>query len=124
MPSLLTRERMDAIKGAAAVAGMMLLAWEAWARRGAKRDSTRRLRRELLVVLGLFAGLCWWDLLQFGFRPFLHRWDTYHYYVGGKYFQELGCTRLYLCTTVADAEDGFLTGARHPAWYAKVERVS
>jgi hypothetical protein len=124
MPSLLTRERMDAIKGAAAVAGMMLLAWEAWARRGAKRDSTRRLRRELLVVLGLFAGLCWWDLLQFGFRPFLHRWDTYHYYVEGKYFQELGCTRLYLCTTVADAEDGFLTGARHPAWYAKVEPVS
>jgi hypothetical protein len=36
----------------------MLLAWEAWARRGAKRDSTRRLRRELLVVLGPFAGLC------------------------------------------------------------------
>src|SRR5262245_49573347 len=30
----------------------------------------------------------------------------YHYYEGSKYFPELGYARLYLCTVVADTEDG------------------
>ena len=33
-----------------------------------------------------------------------HVWDIYHYYVGAKYFPELGYTRLYECTVVAESE--------------------
>jgi hypothetical protein len=39
-------------------------------------------------------------------RAFLHLWDSYHYYVGAKYFDELGYGDLYNATLVADAEDG------------------
>ncbi len=57
-----------------------------------------------LLVLGIVAVLCWTNLFQFHYPHFGHRTETYHYYIGSKYFPELGYTRLYHCTTVADAE--------------------
>ena len=39
----------------------------------------------------------------FHFGSFLHGWDTFHYYLGAKYFRELSYDRLYDCATVADA---------------------
>jgi hypothetical protein len=58
------------------------------------------------MVVGILAALLWWNLLAFRFSGYIHEWDAYHYYVGAKYFRELGYTRLYLCATVADLEDG------------------
>lgn len=37
---------------------------------------------------------------------FLHVWDTYHYYLGAKYYDELAHDGLYECTVIADAEAG------------------
>lgn len=37
---------------------------------------------------------------------FLHVWDTYHYYLGAKYYAELAHDGLYECTVIADAEAG------------------
>ena len=34
----------------------------------------------------------------------IHQWDTFHYYVGSKYFKELSYDRLYECVAVADSE--------------------
>ncbi|MCA2978615.1 MAG: hypothetical protein INH37_10050, partial [Myxococcaceae bacterium] len=39
---------------------------------------------------------------------FVHVWDTYHYYVGAKYFREVGYERMYDCAAVVDAENGRL----------------
>jgi hypothetical protein len=33
-----------------------------------------------------------------------HRWEQFHYFIGAKYFPELGYTRLYQCTAIAEAE--------------------
>jgi hypothetical protein len=65
-----------------------------------------------LLVLGIAAVVCWTNLFQFHYPSFGHRSETYHYYMGSKYFRELGYTRLYSCTTVADAEVG------SPEWAA------
>jgi hypothetical protein len=59
-----------------------------------------------LLALGIAAVVCWTNLFQFHYSHFGHRTETYHYYIGSKYFRELGYTRLYYCTTVADAEVG------------------
>jgi hypothetical protein len=59
-----------------------------------------------LLVLGVAAVVCWTNIFQFHYPHFGHRTETYHYYMGSKYFPELGYTRLYQCTTVADAEVG------------------
>jgi hypothetical protein len=65
-----------------------------------------------LLVLGIAAVVCWTNLFQFHYSHFGHRTETYHYYIGSKYFRELGYTRLYYCTAVADAEVG------GPEWVA------
>ena len=66
----------------------------------------RQLQDALLLGLGLAAGLGWWNFSAFNHPGFGHPSDTFHYYVGSKYFPELGYQRLYLCTAVADAEAG------------------
>jgi hypothetical protein len=61
----------------------------------------------LLLALGVLGALGWWNFLQLRYTPgYGHPLDVYHYYIGSKYFDELGYTRLYVCTTVADAESG------------------
>jgi len=66
-----------------------------------------RMRNTALGAIGLLSIAAW-----FGFGAFhganrpLHLHDFYHYYTGSKYFAELGYTRLYQCTAVADAQDG------------------
>lgn len=91
----------------AAVGGALLL-FEAWlARRGraAAFGLSKPRRDRAFLALGV-AGVA--AYLHFGRLhgdgSFLHYWDTYHYYIGAKYFPELGYERLYECTAVAEAE--------------------
>jgi hypothetical protein len=79
------------------------LALPRWERLPARR---RRLWDGALLGLALLAAACWWNLFQFNYPISGHPSETYHYYVGSKYFRELGYTRLYRCTTVAEAESG------------------
>jgi hypothetical protein len=76
------------------------------ARAPGRGAGSRRLRDAGLVVLGVLGAACWWNLFQFHFPGFGHPSDTFHYYLGAKYFPELRYTRLYACTAVADAESG------------------
>jgi hypothetical protein len=56
-----------------------------------------------LAVLSVGAYFRYGD---FGYSQFYHRWEFYHYYLGSKYDRELGYTRLYECTAVAQADLG------------------
>jgi hypothetical protein len=75
-----------------------------------RERALRRLRDALLVALALCTLFAWWHPYRGSLRAWLHVGDSYHYYMGAKYFPELGYTRLYECTVVADAEAG-LTAA-------------
>jgi len=60
-------------------------------------------------TLGLFfalpiAAMTYLNFFSFHFDNFVHKWDTFHYYVGAKYFKELGFERMYECVAVADHE--------------------
>jgi hypothetical protein len=103
---LLTPRRVGNLKAGIALAGAALLAWGAAVR--PEQDSRRRrqLRDGLLLGLGLSAGLGWWNFSAFHHPGFGHPSDTFHYYVGSKYFPELGYQRIYLCAAVADLEAG------------------
>ncbi len=92
------------VKGGLAGAGALLLlagAILAWRRRG---HTLRRTRDALLALLGALSFCSYFNLFHFHFDDVLHMWDVYHYYVGAKYFPELGYTHLYECTTVAEVE--------------------
>ncbi len=66
----------------------------------------QRLRDRLLVALGCAGALAYCNFGHLHFGNFVHVWDTYHYYMGAKYFPEVGYDLLYDCAAVADAEDG------------------
>src|SRR5262249_34732763 len=92
------------IKGGLAATGAVLLlagAILAWRRRG---HVLHRTRDALLAVLGALSFCAYFNLFHFHFDDYLHMWDFYHYYVGAKYFPELGYTHLYECTTAAEAD--------------------
>ena len=57
-------------------------------------------------MLGVASLLGWWNFLQFHGPGFVHGHDFFNYYVGSKYFPELGYGRLYECIAVADIEAG------------------
>jgi hypothetical protein len=86
-----------------ALAGFALgfLLW----RLAAKTESRRRSDR-WLATLGILAGLTYFNFGFFHFGNYIHNWDAFHYYVGAKYFRELGYESLYECTAIADAESG------------------
>ena len=99
------------IKAAVAVAGTLVLVWGWWLARIGRGAVFARERDAMLLALGVLAGACWWNLGLFHRDHYIHEWDTYHYYIGAKYFPELSYLRLYHCAVVADAEDGLLDPA-------------
>ena len=85
------------------------LAAAAWAlfRSGAAfaRRPVPRLAETLVALsLGLGALVAYYDGIHFGYGRFVHRHEQYHLYLSSKYFPELGYTRLYRCTIVAESE--------------------
>lgn len=88
-----------------ALAGMGLILWGIALRAKNTPDENAKLRKRLMMVMGVLGFLTYWNFGFFHFRNYIHVWDTYHYYIGSKYFPELSYDRLYECASVADSED-------------------
>ncbi|MBI4937180.1 MAG: hypothetical protein HY846_03015 [Nitrosomonadales bacterium] len=56
----------------------------------------------ILMALGAVALLSYVNFKPLSTQP--NNWDLFHYYVGSKYFSEIGYTRLYACVARAEAE--------------------
>ncbi len=90
-----------------ALLGFGLLQWGFILRRQGRPQAHRRLRDRLLATLGILAALTYVNFGAFHFGSFIHTHEWVHYYLGSKYFPELGYDRLYDCLSTADAEAGF-----------------
>jgi len=109
-PSL-TRQRLATLFQALASLLMLVVGWGVLTR-SRPGELGDRVRRRVLAVLALASILAWPNALNFHYSGFVHKWDTFHYYMGGKYLAELGYSSLYSCTAVVDAEDGLDLGGR------------
>lgn len=69
-----------------------------------------QMKSKALVALAVVAALAYFDFGAFHRPSFVHDHDVFHYYVGSRYFSELGYDGLYDCAATAEAEAGF--GAR------------
>src|SRR5262245_60700002 len=78
------------LKLALAAAAALLLAWQGWLAAAGRPQAHRGLRDTALAALGIASLLGWWNFLQFHGPGFVHGHDLFNYYVGSKYFPELG----------------------------------
>ncbi|HHH28419.1 MAG TPA: hypothetical protein ENK57_08750, partial [Polyangiaceae bacterium] len=75
-------------------------------RAGQQRPIGERWRKVIGITLALAAISAYFNGFKFGYPKYWHRWDQYHYFVGAKYFPELGYKNLYKCAVVAQDELG------------------
>lgn len=92
-----------------ALGGALLLLYEIRARRMAVRIP-ERTRRRIAWVFAILAFFAFFDFFNPNTRysEYYHRHEFYHYYLGSKYFREVGYHRLYECTLIAEVENGRL----------------
>ncbi len=108
----MTAEIDFALKLAIALATAGWLLVDLAERRAGRDASLRRVRDALLAALGVAGALAWWHFGTIPWQRFVHEHHGFHYFVGAKYFDELGYTRLYECSLQADLEAGLSTGSR------------
>jgi len=82
----------------------------AWGARGAwlaKKGEGASLwwERGALVWVILACGAAWVNFGIYHNSRIVHYWDTFHYYIGSKYFEENEYERLYQCVLAADYQD-------------------
>lgn len=108
-PAALWRQRIAEARElklwiASAATALLALGWLLQTR---GRDAwLARSRAALLVALAIATLFGWWHPYRGSLRAWLHVHDAFHYFLGAKYFDELGYQRLYYCAAVADAEAG------------------
>jgi hypothetical protein len=115
---------LNTAKAVIALVGAALLALDALLRRHGRAHVLRRTRDGLLVATAAAAALAWLRFAPLGVWNHVHVWEHYHHGIGAKYFRELGYTRLYDCTVIADAEAGFgIPPERRPVRRLDTNRV-
>src|SRR5262245_38610397 len=76
------------------------------ARAGMRRPVSERWKKFIGVTLAAAAIGCYFTGFRFGYPKYYHRWDQFHYYMGAKYFREMGYDGLYKCSVIAEDELG------------------
>jgi hypothetical protein len=93
-----------ATAAAVGVAGLV------WCRRALPADRGRRAGVFVFAVLAAGGLAAWTNFGTFHGPGLVHRWDTAHYLLGVRYFDELGYDGLYDCLVAADRADGLPVG--------------
>jgi len=90
-----------------ACAALALLLWGRRLRLHGTPQRFRGLRAALLIVLAAAAYLAYYNYGHFHYNERIHWHEFFHYYIGSKYFPELGYTAIYEAACVAEIEDGY-----------------
>lgn len=81
-----------------------------WAARGfwlvtQNQEARKWIERGALLWVILASATTWVNFGVFHSSRIVHYWDTFHYYVGSKYFEENEYERLYECVLAADYQE-------------------
>ncbi len=89
------------------VLGALLLLWLVRGIYRTRQGADMRLwwERGALVCVMLASAAAWVNFGAYHNSRVVHYWDTFHYYVGSKYFEENEYDRLYECVLAADYEE-------------------
>jgi hypothetical protein len=96
------------VKAALVLATLILVGHRALRARAGKDRRHERGYRTALAVLAVLSFASYYKFSASDrIEHDVHLWDVYHYYIGAKYFPELGYSRIYECTLAAADEDGW-----------------
>lgn len=104
-----SRERFRGLslaRAAIAVAGFGVFGWGVWLRRRGRPESWQAVRVGLLSLLAAASFAGYYNFFGATHVGGFKGADVFHYYLGSKYFAELGYFELYPCTLAALVEDG------------------
>ncbi|MBK8251662.1 MAG: hypothetical protein IPK82_03220 [Polyangiaceae bacterium] len=99
---------VDVIKGGIALIAAAGVFYEIH-REGTGRPIAERWKKFFAITLGVAAVMAYFNGLRNGYDKAYHRHELYHYYLGAKFFPEMGYDGLYRCTVVAQDELGVYT---------------
>lgn len=94
--------------------GAVVASWAGWgivlvSRAGEGLGFSERARswweRGALVWVILACGTAWVNFGVFHSSRIVHYWDTFHYYIGSKYFEENEYEHLYQCVLASDYQE-------------------
>lgn len=113
---MLSWQSVALIKAGLAGAGAVLCLWHGSEakRNGSAHSLSLTISLASLGAFGAFAYVNFGEFHGFDRRETVHYYDFYHYFMGGKYFRELGYTGLYDATVIADSELGGKFGSAIP----------
>ncbi len=97
--------QMSTIRLAILIAGLIVFAWR-FLPPASRTPGLVRLRLVLLIVLAGTAYASYYQFFQFSHARGFATTDNFHYYVGSKYFEEIGYFDLYECSLAVLAERG------------------
>lgn len=97
------KKMVEISKAAIAILAAALVFYEQH-RKGQQRPIGERWAKVIGITLAIAAISAYFNGFKFGYPKYWHRWDQYHYFVGAKYFPELGYKNLYKCAVVAQDE--------------------
>lgn len=95
---------LTAAKLAAALGALGVVAFGRQLRRRGRAGAYRRIRSGLLLLLALFAFAASYNFFAWRHDHGIHVHEFFHYYLGAKYFPELGYHALYECAVAAATE--------------------
>ncbi len=99
------RDSVHITKAAIAITAALAVFYEQY-RQAGRRPIAERWKKFVAIALALAAIGAYFNGFRFGYPKYYHRWDQYHYYIGAKYFPELGYKKLYKCAVVAQDQLG------------------
>jgi hypothetical protein len=99
---------VDWAKGGIAFAAALCVFYEK-EREARHRPVAERWKKFVGIALGVAAIVAYFDGFYIKAPKFYHRHDVYHYYMGAKYFPEIGYDGLYKCALIAQDQLGVVT---------------
>lgn len=98
---------MNGLRIGLTLGGALLLIYEVRARK-LREPVPLRTRKRVAVILSALAFFAYFDFFNPNVRypEYYHRHEFFHYYLGSKYFDELGYSRIYECAAAAEIDLG------------------
>jgi len=117
-------ENLARAKLLVALLALVALFYEA-SREAEGNPVTLRWKKLAAASLAVLGAISYFQFFQIGYKEFYHRWEFYHYYVGSKYFRNVGYEGIYTCTAVAESElpDGSAAPNDHPKQDIKTRKL-